>query len=221
MKPTKIQRGVDRGPGGPGAVLLAGPDPERAAGTVLCIHGRGAPAQSILALFGELGVENLAAVAPEAAGRSWYPHSFLSPLGANQPSLDHALERIDWHVGELVARGVPHGKIAFLGFSQGACLALEFVARRPRRYGAVLGLSGGLIGPPGIPLAHPGSLEGTPVFLGSGDADAHVPIGRVEETQAVLAGMGAAVELRRYPGMQHTINDDEIDACRALLRRSL
>jgi predicted esterase len=221
MKPTKIQRGVDRGPGGPGAVLLAGPEPEKAAATVLCIHGRGAPAQSILALFGELGIENLAAIAPEAPGRSWYPHSFLSPLEANQPYLDNALARIDWHVAELVARGVPEMKIAFLGFSQGACLALEFVARHPRRFGAVLGLSGGLIGPPGSPWDFPGSLAGTPVFLGSGDADAHVPIERVEETQAVLARMEAAVEFRRYPGMPHTINDDEVAACRVLLRRLL
>jgi predicted esterase len=221
MKQIQIQRGVDRWPGGPGALLLAGPEPEKAAMTVLCIHGRGAPAQSILSLFGELGFENLAAIAPEAAGRSWYPHSFLSPLEANQPHLDAALARMEWHIAELDARGIPAERVAFLGFSQGACLATEFVARHPRRYAAVLGLSGGLIGPPGTPRNYRGSLAGTPVFLGSGDPDPHVPFGRVEETRAVLARMGAGVELRRYPGLGHSINDDEIDACRDLLRSAI
>jgi predicted esterase len=106
-----------------------------------------------------------------------------------------------------------------LGFSQGACLTMEYVARHPRRYGAVMGLTGGLIGPPGTPREYPGSLAGTPVFLGTSDPDPHVPFERVKETQAVLSRMGAQVELRRYPGMPHTINEDELDACRALVQR--
>ena len=219
MKPIRILRGMDAWPGGPGAVFVAGPEPGKAAATVLCIHGRGAPAQSILSLYGDLGVEDLAAVAPEAAGRSWYPHSFLMPLETNQPELDGALGRLDWHVSQLLALGIAPERLAFLGFSQGACLALEYAARHPRRFGAVIGLSGGLIGPPGTPRNYAGSLGGTPVFLGSGDPDRHVPFERVEETRAVLAGMGAEVELRRYPGMPHAINDDEIAACREMLGR--
>ncbi len=219
MKPIRIQRGVEDAPGGVRAVFRAGPEPEKAAGTVICLHGRGAPAQSILTLFGQLGLENLAAVAPEAEVRTWYPLSFLSPLEENQPKLDQALERVERHVRNLNSRGVAADRIAFLGFSQGACLALEYAARNPRRYAAVIGLSGGLIGPPGSPMDHTGSLEGTPVFLGWGDPDPHVPFERVEESSTVLSKMGAAVTLRRYPGMGHSINEDEVSACRELLGR--
>src|SRR4029077_6852155 len=121
-------------------------------------------------------------------------------------------------VADLLARGIPSERIALLGFSQGACLTLEFAARVPRRYGAVMGLTGGLIGPPGTPRDYPGSLGGTPVFLGTSDPDPHVPFARVRETEEVLTRMGAEVELRRYPGMPHTINKDELSACRALLQ---
>jgi len=117
----------------------------------------------------------------------------------------------------LTDAGVATNRIALLGFSQGACLASEYAARHPRRYGAVLALTGGLIGPPGIPRNYPGSLDGTPVFLGTSDPDPHVPFERVRETEAVLKRMGAEVEVRRYEGMAHTINEDEIGACRAVL----
>ena len=200
-------------------VLSAGPPPERADGVLVLVHGRGATAQSILSLYEELGVENLSALAPQAAGQSWYPNSFLAPLEANQPYLDSALRRLESIVTDLLARGVPGERVALLGFSQGACLTLEFTARHPRRSGAVMGLTGGLIGPPGTPREYPGSLDGTPVFLGTSDPDPHVPFERVRETGTVLARMGAEVELRRYPGMPHSINEDELDACRALLRR--
>ena len=185
----------------------------------MLVHGRGASAESILTLAEELQVEGLAALAPQAAGQSWYPYSFLAPLAANQPYLDSALRRLESIVAELLARDVPGERIALLGFSQGACLTLEFTARHPRRYGAVMGLTGGLIGPPGTPRDYVGSLDGTPVFLGTSDPDPHVPFERVRETGTVLARMGAGVELRRYPGMPHTINEDELDACRALLGR--
>jgi predicted esterase len=132
--------------------------------------------------------------------------------------LDSALGRIDSLVAGLLARGISSERIVLLGFSQGACLVSEFVARHPRHYGAVIGLTGGLIGPPGTPRDYPGSLAGTPVFLGTSDPDPHVPFERVKETEAVFKRMGAKVELRRYPGMPHTINEDELDVCRELVR---
>jgi phospholipase/carboxylesterase len=200
-------------------VLTAGPTPEKADATILLIHGRGADAEGMLSLHGELGAQKLAAIAPQAAGHTWYPHSFLAALNENQPWLDSALNRIDSLVTDLLAREIPSERIVILGFSQGACLTLEFAARHPCRYGAVIGLTGGLIGPPGTPRNYPGSLAGTPVFLGTSDPDPHVPFERVKETEAVLRRMGADVELRRYPGMPHTINEDELDACRKLLKR--
>ena len=199
-------------------LLTAGPAPEQAAAALILIHGRGATAASILALHAELGLDALAAVAPQAAGNTWYPMSFLAPTEANQPYLDSALARVESVVADLLRRGIPSERIALLGFSQGACLASEFVARHPRRYGAVMALTGGLIGPPGTPRDYAGSLAGTPVFLGTSDPDPHVPFARVQETAAVLERMGARVETRRYPGMPHTINEDELDACRTLLR---
>jgi phospholipase/carboxylesterase len=200
-------------------ILTAGPEPEEAAATLILVHGRGATAESILSLYAELGLEGVAALAPQAAGYTWYPHSFLAPLEANQPFLDSALRRLESLVADLLGCGVPSARVALLGFSQGACLTLEFTARHPRRYGAVMGLTGGLIGPPGTLRDYPGQLGDTPAFLGSGDPDPHVPFERVRETATVLTRMGAVVELRRYPGMPHTINADELDACRRLLER--
>jgi phospholipase/carboxylesterase len=202
-----------------GPIITAGPTPERADATIVLVHGRGASAEDMIGLFEALNAPRCAAIAPQAAGHTWYPHSFLAPLEANQPYLDSALDRLETIVGDLLSRGIPSNRIALLGFSQGACLTLEFAARHPRRYGAVIGLTGGLIGPPGTPRNYLGSLAGTPVFLGSGDPDPHVPFDRVQETERVLSAMGATVELRRYPGMPHTINDDELEACRALLKQ--
>jgi predicted esterase len=150
---------------------------------------------------------------PDPEAGRWYPHSFLAPIEDNQPYLDASLALI----GSVVSK-LPGEQTALLGFSQGACLTLEFVARNPRRYGAVIGLTGGLIGPPGTVFEHTGSLSGTPVFLGTSDPDPHVPFSRVQETQAALTRMGSQVELRRYPGMPHTINEDELDACRQLIQ---
>jgi predicted esterase len=198
-------------------VISAGANPRDAAATLVLIHGRGASAESILSLHKVLAIENLAALAPQASEHTWYPNSFLAPIPSNQPYLDSALNRIDSIINELLALSIPSERIALLGFSQGACLTSEYVARHPRRYGAVMGLTGGLIGPPGTPRDYAGSLGGTPVFLGASDPDPHVPFDRVRETEAVFVRMGAKVEVRRYPGMPHTINQDEMDACRTLL----
>ncbi|HZN67771.1 MAG TPA: dienelactone hydrolase family protein [Tepidisphaeraceae bacterium] len=200
-------------------MATAGPPPERAKATLVLIHGRGGSAEDMLPLHRMFALDGLAAVAPQAANHTWYPHSFLSPMEANQPYLDSALRRISAVIDDLVGRGVSSERIAILGFSQGACLTTEFVARNPRRYGAVLGLSGGLIGPPGPPRNYVGSLDDSPVFLGCNDPDPHIPFERVRETEAVLRRMGATVELRRYPGPDHSINEDELEACRALLER--
>lgn len=181
--------------------------------TLILLHGRGATAESIKPLAAALEADRFRVVALQAPGNSWYPYSFLAPLQDNQPRLDQALQQLEELILPLASE-----RVALLGFSQGACLALEYAARHPRRYGAVMALTGGLIGPPGTPRDYPGSLQGTPIFLGSGDPDGHVPFERVRESALALERMGASVEMRRYPGLPHTINDDEIDYCRQLLK---
>jgi predicted esterase len=192
---------------------------QQADAVLVLLHGRGATAESILPLHAELGLPSVAALAPQAAGYTWYPHSFLAPIDANQPFLDSALRRVESIIDQLIAQGVSSEKIVILGFSQGACLTAEFAARHPRHYGGVVAFTGGLIGPPGTPRSYAGSLAGTAVFLGTGDPDPHVPIERVQETAAVFQRMGAEVDLRRFPGMPHTINAEELAAARALLQR--
>ena len=199
-------------------VLAAGTPIERARALVLLVHGRGASAESILGLAEELEEEDVAYRAPQASGFSWYPQSFLAPLERNEPDLSSALSLLAGVLDRAERAGLPSERQLLLGFSQGACLTLELAARRPRRYGGVVGFTGGLIGPEGTPRDYPGSLDGSPVFLGSGDPDPHVPWQRVEESAEVFERLGAEVTLRRYPGMGHTINFDEMDAARSMLR---
>jgi predicted esterase len=184
---------------------------------MIMLHGRGASAEDMMGLAGELGTTDVAFLAPQAAGRTWYPYSFLLPIQDNEPGLSSALRVIAGLVDGLVAGKIPHTRIGLLGFSQGACLSLEFAARHPRRYKAVVGLSGALIGPPDTPRDYPGSLDGAPVFLGCSDVDPHIPLARVHETAEVFRRMGASVDERIYPRMGHTVNEDEITAIRALL----
>lgn len=184
---------------------------------LVLVHGRGGSADDMLALFEALDLPDVAARVPEAEGRSWYPLSFLAPMPQNEPALSSALGAIGRIVQGMEQDGIPADRIALLGFSQGACLSLEFAARHARRYAAVLALSGGLIGPPGTPREYTGTMDGTPVLLGCSDVDAHIPEPRVRESAAVFARLGAAVDLRIYPGMGHTINRDELQAVRALL----
>ena len=199
-------------------LLQHGPPVEDARLVVIVVHGRGDSAGGILGLAREIALPDVAYVAPQARGNTWYPHSFLAPFESNEPWLGSGLRTIGRVVDGLGARRIPPERIAVLGFSQGACLSLEYVARHARRYAAVLGLSGGLIGPPGTPLEYTGSMEGTPVFLGCSDVDPHIPLERVHGTARVFTGLGAAVDERIYPGMGHTINEDELEAVRSILR---
>ena len=198
-------------------LATAGRPVSEASGAVVMVHGRGATAESILELRHELERPDLAYVAPQAAGYTWYPYSFMAPMPMNEPGLSSALARLGEVVGELEAQGIPAERIVLLGFSQGACLSLEFAARNPRRYGGIVGLSGGLIGPAGTPRDYQGSLAGTPVFLGCSDRDPHIPRERVDESAEVLREMGGEVTERIYPNMGHTVNEDELEHVRAVL----
>jgi predicted esterase len=198
-------------------VLAAGAPLAGAKAAMIMIHGRGANAADILGLAGPIGREDIACLAPEAAGHAWYPQRFIAPVAMNQPYLASALAAIGRLVAACGESGIPPERVALLGFSQGACLSLEFAARHPRRYGAVFALTGGLIGEKIDALDYTGSLAGTPVFIGSGDADPHIPLARVHESTAIMRGLGAEVTERIYPGLPHTVIPDEI----ALVRRML
>jgi predicted esterase len=200
-------------------VLAAGPPLDRATAAVILVHGRGATAQSILSLAAELAHRETAYLAPQAAGNSWYPYSFLAPIARNEPDLSSGLTLIGEMLDRLNAAGIAPERTLLLGFSQGACLVLEFAARHARRYGGVAGLSGGLIGPDGTPRDHVGSLEGTPVFLGCSETDFHIPQERVHHSAAVLERLGGQITTRLYPNLGHTINQDELAFVREMMER--
>lgn len=200
-------------------VLAAGESIYRALAAMLMIHGRGARAEDILSLADQFAQPGFAYLAPQATGNTWYPNRFLVPLEENEPWLSSALELVGDLIGQIVAAGIPAERTILLGFSQGACLTLEFAARNARRYGGVVGLSGALIGPDDTLRDYPGSLAGTLVFLGCSDVDFHVPRQRVDETAAVMREMGGNVTERLYPNMDHTINQDEIDFVRSMMEQ--
>ena len=196
----------------------AGPPIKDARIVAVMLHGRGAGAQDILSLAKEFSARDVAFLAPEAAGNTWYPYSFLMPIEQNEPSLSSALRAIEKVIESLAQQDVTPERIALMGFSQGACLALEYAARHAQRYAAIAAFSGGLIGPPGTPRNYPGSFGGTPVFLGCSDIDPHIPVERVHESAEVFTRMGATVNKKIYPHMGHTINADEIAIVDGLLR---
>ena len=200
-----------------GPVVRQGPAAAQARVAVILVHGRGDSAAGILGLTDAFELADVLWIAPQAAGHSWYPYSFLAPMENNQPGLDSGLAVIGDLVQMLSSEGLSPERVALMGFSQGACLAQEFAARNARRYHAIIGLSGGLIGPPGTPRSYAGSFDGTPVFLGCSDIDPHIPVERVHESADVFARMGAAVDTRIYPGMGHSVNLDEIRAVKTLL----
>lgn len=198
-------------------VLHRGATIESANAAIILLHGRGASAEDILGLVNEFQMPGMAFLAPEAAGHTWYPNSFLAPIERNEPWLGSALDLIAAILQKLNSSGIPAEKVALMGFSQGACLSTEFVARNPRRYAGLVAFTGGLIGPEGTAFHYPGDLEGTPCFLGSGDPDPHVPWQRVQDSATVLSALTGKVTLKRYPGMPHTISADEISQAKNLL----
>ncbi len=199
-------------------LYTAGKPLDEARAVLILLHGRGATASSILPLANELYHEDFAYLAPQAAGNSWYPRSFLAPLDENEPSLSAALAAVEAVLARVIGAGLDADRVVIGGFSQGACLAAEFAARYAQRLGGLIVFSGGLIGPPGTLHEYAGSLDGTPAFIGCGDADAHIPVERVTETTAVLVAMGGHVTQRIYPGMGHTINEDELDHARQIIQ---
>jgi predicted esterase len=188
-------------------------------GVVVLAHGRSASPANILELASRLKRSSWTYLAPAAAGRTWYPLSFMAATAGNEPYLSSAIAALARVVDSAVTAGVPANRVVLMGFSQGACLTCEFAVRHPRRYGGVVAFTGGAIGPPGTSWPARTDLQGTPVFLGCSDADAHVPLARVNETAALFTQMGAAVDTRIYPGMGHLVNDDEIAAAQGILDR--
>lgn len=198
-------------------ILLTGEPIDRAKAAMVMLHGRGASAEDILELVSEVTQPGFAYLAPQAAGNAWYPNSFLAPIASNEPALSSALLTIERILAQLGEAGIPGERTVILGFSQGACLSLEFVARNARRYGGVVGLSGGLIGPDGTARDYSGSLAGTPIFLGCSDKDPHIPKQRVELTAAIMQKLGGNVTTKLYPNLAHTVNLDEIRFVRTMM----
>lgn len=212
-----VDRSLSQHPHENQPVETAGQSLAEAEAAMILLHGRGATARSILMLAQELDQPGFAYLAPQAAGYTWYPQSFLAPIERNEPHLSSALTLVDDVLGRTVAGGVPQERIILLGFSQGACLATEYAARHAARYGGIVALSGGLIGPPGTPRDYEGHFDGAPFFYGCSDVDPHIPVERVHESANVVEAMGAAVTTRIYPGMGHTVNEDELEAVRQMM----
>lgn len=201
---------ADQPVGAAGAPLGSAP-------VVIMVHGRGAGPENILDLVPRLERPEFTYLAPAAAGRTWYPFSFMAEIASNEPGLSSALQMLEALVARVEASGVPKSRIVMLGFSQGACLTSEFAVRHAARFGGFVILTGGAIGPAGTAWNYPGNFAGTPIFMGCSDRDAHVPEARVRETAEVFTRMGAAVDVRIYPGMGHVVNEDEIAAARGIL----
>ncbi len=200
-------------------LMQAGAPLAQAKAAMVLLHGRGASAEDILALAREFTAADVMFLAPQAAGHTWYPNRFVAPVATNEPHLSSALETIDDLVAKINAAGLTRDHIFLLGFSQGACLALEYAARHPRRYAGVVALSGALIENGDQPRTYSGSLDGTSIFLGCSDADPHIPAQRVLRSEQTLRGMGARVTAKLYPHLGHAVNDDEIDTVNAMLAR--
>jgi len=198
-------------------VVAAGLPVAKATKALIMVHGRGASAEDILSLRHELKLDDYHIVAPQATNYTWYPYSFLAPVQQNEPWLSSAIDVLSSVVKDITDSGIPAHQIFFLGFSQGACLSLEFATRNAQLWGGVIAFTGGLIGDTLDINRYPGSFAGTPVFIGTSDIDPHVPLHRAEETRTVLEQNGARVTLKVYAGMGHTINRDELERANAYL----
>jgi phospholipase/carboxylesterase len=202
--------------------LSAGSDIGTADKALILVHGRGGSPEDILSLADALHVDDYALFAPQAAAHSWYPYSFMAPLSSNEPWLSSALGVLGQLVTHIGSKGIRADRTWFMGFSQGACLVLEYLARNAERYGGAAAFTGGLIGDRIYPQHYRGDFGGTPIFIGTGDPDPHVPVRRVFDTVSLLKGMNAAVTEKVYPGMGHTISGDELKmASRLVLGREL
>ena len=202
------------------SVIHHGPAIDNARLVAVLLHGRGANAADIIGLAPEFDLPDVAFVAPDAPRGSWYPQSFLAPIDANEPYLSRSLDTVDLIVNELIDKGIDHRRIILAGFSQGACLSLEYAARNPRRYAAILGFSGGVIGPDIEPERYAGNFDRTPVYLGCSDIDPHIPAERVRETAVLFGRLNASVTVELFPGRPHSVYPEEIDATRAILASS-
>jgi phospholipase/carboxylesterase len=198
-------------------IAHAGDDLKTARCAVILLHGRGSSAEDILGLAENFYNKRIAFLAPQAANNTWYPYSFLAPIEQNEPWLSSAIARVTGLVQNCMAAGIQRNSIVVCGFSQGACLATESVARHPAHYGALIAFTGGLIGPSDLELQHDGSLAATRALFSSGDPDPHVPWPRVEASARELERMGAQVELMRHPGRPHTIAKEELEVARSLI----
>lgn len=215
---TTISLATIPGPHRGQPILMAGEPLAQAKAAMIMLHGRGASAEDILSLTAEFEREGFAFLAPQAANHTWYPYSFLAPLTNNEPWLSSALSALETILAQVQAAGIPAEKTILLGFSQGACLSVEFAARHAQRYGGVAVLSGALIGPEGTSRDYTGNLAGTPFFLGCSDVDFHIPKERVLYSAEVLQHLGATVTARLYPNMGHTVNEDELQAVRQMMQ---
>ena len=192
-------------------VLLKGRKLGEAEKVLVMLHGRGATAEDILSLAEYLKVSEFTLLAPQATGNTWYPNSFLAPPYTNEPWLSSAISLIDDITDDINDNGIPDSNIFYLGFSQGACLTLEYVTRNATRYGGVIAFTGGLIGDKIYEQNYSGDFGTTPVFIGTSDPDPHVPVQRVQDSVKILRGMNAQVTEKIYKNMGHTINEDEIE----------
>lgn len=183
---------------------------------ILALHGRKQNTDFILGVTDRLNWPEAAVVAPAATNNEWYPKGFMAPIADNEPFLSHSLARIAQLLDDLKARGVRQRQIILLGFSQGACLVAEYAIRNPGRYGGMVIFTGGVIGPPGTPWHAAGSFDHTPTLITTGDTDAWVPVGRVQETSALFAARGAAVTQKVFSGRDHIVSDAEIEMARTM-----
>lgn len=198
-------------------LVTAGTPLDEADAAMVLVHGRGATARSIVQMGQEVHRDGVALLAPQAARNTWYPNSFLSPVEQNEPGRSSGLQAVGEAVDRAVEAGIDRERVLLLGFSQGACLASEYVARNPRRYGGLVALSGGLIGETVDPASYDGDIEGTPVFVGCSDVDPHIPLERVKATSEAFELLHGDVDERIYEGMGHGVNEDELDAVGSLV----